>query len=717
VTADNSCGASTARTLAVSVTVIPEQPGAISGETTVCRNSSHTYSISPVSGATSYSWTLPPGWTGSSGTTSIDVTAGTSGGTISVTASNSCSTSSARTLSVLVTTIPDQPGSITGETSVCQGSSQTYSISPVSGATSYSWTLPSGWTGTSNTTSINVTAGLSGGTISVTASNSCGTSSASNLSVSVPENPSAPIAGTLTQPNCAIATGSVVLSGLPDPWTLTRTPGGTVYTGTGTSTTISSLAAATYTFTVTNSAGCTSAASADVVIDSNPSTPSAPAVGTITQPTCDVATGSVVLNGLPATGTWTLTRTPGGTTTTGTGTSSTITELAPGTYTYMVTNEPGCISIASDNVVISMQPETPSAPTLGTVTQPTCDMATGSVVLNGLPASGTWTLTETPGGDTSTGTGTSSTIAELAAGNYTFTVTNETGCISPASADVVINSIPVITGQNDISVLEDNPLTMVISDFTVTDADDPSGPFTLTVNTGTSYSVAGTVITPADNFNGALTVPISVSDGTVSSCVFNATVNVTPVNDAPVISVIPDQTIKQGESFGPVDLDLYVDDIETPNKNILWTYSGNSNLNVTITTRIATITVVNGSWYGTEEITFTATDDDATLPLSDSKTVEFEVIKPTSLTENVDIENISIYPNPTSGTLFISGQNLQSNRIHAEIIDMRGRSVYLDDCESNKGIFVLNVNDLSNGTYVIKLITTKTVYTLKFVKN
>lgn len=40
--------------------------------------------------------------------------------------------------------------------------------------------------------------------------------------------------------------------------------------------------------------------------------PASPTVGTITQPTCSVATGSVVLEGLPATGTWTLTRNPEG---------------------------------------------------------------------------------------------------------------------------------------------------------------------------------------------------------------------------------------------------------------------------------------------------------------------------------------------------------------------------------------------------------------------
>jgi hypothetical protein len=147
--------------------------------------------------------------------------------------------------------------------------------------------------------------------------------------------------------------------------------------------------------------------------------PSAPTLGTITQPTCSTATGSVVLNGLPATGTWVLTKTPGGTTSSGTGTSTTISGLATGTYTYKVTNSSGCISSNSANVLINT-PITP-APTVGTITQPTCSTATGSVVLNGLP-SGSWKLTRSPGSIITTGTGTSTTISNLSPGTYTYTV-------------------------------------------------------------------------------------------------------------------------------------------------------------------------------------------------------------------------------------------------------------------------------------------------------
>jgi gliding motility-associated-like protein len=83
--------------------------------------------------------------------------------------------------------------------------------------------------------------------------------------------------------------------------------------------------------------------------------PDPPVVGTITPPTVTVPTGSVILNGLPATGTWVITRSPGGSTTSGSGLSQTITGLVDGVYTFTVTNSIGCISLASAGVIISKE--------------------------------------------------------------------------------------------------------------------------------------------------------------------------------------------------------------------------------------------------------------------------------------------------------------------------------------------------------------------------
>ena len=79
--------------------------------------------------------------------------------------------------------------------------------------------------------------------------------------------------------------------------------------------------------------------------------PAAPVVGTI-------SANNVVLNELPSSGTWTITRTPGNNTYSGSGTSYNVTQLNPGSYTFTVTNTSGCTSLPSSLVVIGSQSAT-----------------------------------------------------------------------------------------------------------------------------------------------------------------------------------------------------------------------------------------------------------------------------------------------------------------------------------------------------------------------
>ena len=173
VVANNPCGSSSHQTLIVTVTPPLSQPGNIIGKDTVCVNGTETYSIIAVPGATGYIWSFPPGWTGNSITNSITATAGESG-TISVVAINDYCISVPQTLDVTVNYFNSpHPGSIIGNTSVCRGSTQTYSVQSIPGTTEYYWTLPAGWTGSSTSSSITVNTGDSSGTISLKISNNC----------------------------------------------------------------------------------------------------------------------------------------------------------------------------------------------------------------------------------------------------------------------------------------------------------------------------------------------------------------------------------------------------------------------------------------------------------------------------------------------------------------------------------------------------------------
>ncbi len=91
--------------------------------------------------------------------------------------------------------LPSIP-SISGSTSPCTGSTgNDYSIGAISGAISYGWTVPTGWSITANNTSYNptITAGSASGNITVTVANSCGSSSKS-LSVNTTALPTVSLA-------------------------------------------------------------------------------------------------------------------------------------------------------------------------------------------------------------------------------------------------------------------------------------------------------------------------------------------------------------------------------------------------------------------------------------------------------------------------------------------------------------------------------------------
>jgi gliding motility-associated-like protein len=105
-----------------------------------------------------------------------------------------------------------------------------------------------------------------------------------------------------------------------------------------------------------------------------------------------------------------------------------------------------------------------------------------------------------------------------------------------------ISATPRINGQKELTVMEDNVITITLSDLIVTDADNPNYPagFTLRVAAGGEgvYSANGNTVRPASNFNGFMEVGVTVNDGLNTSAEFRLAILVTPVNDAPLITLL-----------------------------------------------------------------------------------------------------------------------------------------------------------------------------------
>ena len=85
-------------------------------------------------------------------------------------------------------------------------------------------------------------------------------------------------------------------------------------------------------------------------------------------------------------------------------------------------------------------------------------------------------------------------------------------------------------------------------------------------------------------------------------------------NSPTMVSDIPDQTIFVSENFAPIPLDEYVEHAEDPDSLITWDYFSDDaslDLSVSIVDRVATVTMPDLYWYGSDTISLPATYPDA----------------------------------------------------------------------------------------------------------
>ncbi|MFZ1703295.1 MAG: hypothetical protein WAT79_03055 [Saprospiraceae bacterium] len=353
--------------------------------------------------------------------------------TFSVHTEHGCN--SPNSANLFINPIPTDPV-ISGSTHVCIGA--TTQVLPNSNGT---WMSSN--TSLATLTNGGVVTGILSGIVTLTYTRTIDGCD-SDVQFTIYENPIVPVETNIVQPTCIIPTGSVSLSSLPNSgsWTITAFPGNTTYSGSGTTYTISGLTPnTTYTFQVENDKGCLSSLTGNMVINPIPLNPVLSGENTV----CVGSTAQV----LPSSGgVWT-----SGNTSIATITSSgEVTGIGGGivTLTYVRTID-GCQNTKNFEVFSK-----PLAPIVGSITPPTCTMPTGSVQLNGLPVTGSWTLYTYPGGTTTVGSGPSYLVTNLApATTFTFAVVDANNCISQISANVVIAPIPsppILSGDTIICV-------------------------------------------------------------------------------------------------------------------------------------------------------------------------------------------------------------------------------------------------------------------------
>ena len=258
----------------------------------------YEYEINPIPAAATYTWSAPAGCVisdglghsgnpltfagqNAAGEWEVYVTFPSSflSGNVSVYATNACGNSPVTTLAVQ--SKPNTPGTLTGPTSnVCRKSGQVYSVAAVAGATSYTWTVPSGATISGNSTgnSISVNYGNSftgSGNITVKANNGCGSSAISTLPVSALTLSPGSITGSssVCKTQTSVSYSVAVVTGATSyTWTIS---GGAQFVGnaTGSAVTVkyttATSASATITVKANNLCGSSSIASKTIAVNLN----------------------------------------------------------------------------------------------------------------------------------------------------------------------------------------------------------------------------------------------------------------------------------------------------------------------------------------------------------------------------------------------------------------------------------------------------------------
>ena len=216
----------------------------------------------------------------------------------------------------------------------------------------------------------------------------------------------------------------------------------------------------------------------------------------------------------------------------------------------------------------------------------------------------------------------------------TFTATDPDGASVKQDVKLSvksINDVPKFTQQLANQAIEEKGefSSFSLNDY-IADADhavetlkiDVSGNKDLKVNVDKD-SREVTVKTPNELWNGEEKVTFTVTDPEGASAKQVVTFTVKSVNDAPVLKEIPAQKIKEKETFAEIALDKYVEDKDHDFSKLKWTVSGNKELKVQVSGKVAKIVIPNKMWHGEETVTFKVSDaEGASAEVATTFTVE-----------------------------------------------------------------------------------------------
>lgn len=391
--------------------------------------------------------------------------------------------------------------------------------------------------------------------------------------------------------------------------------------------------------------------------------------GTSTLNCINSATTQVTVNGLP-----TLTVNSASVCT---GSSATLAASGATTYSWSTTASTNSITVSPvvnttytvfGTILGCTSSQTAAATvyTLPTVTSTSANICSG--VTATLTASGATTYTWNTGAN-----GSVFTSNPLSNTNYTVTGTSSQGCANSFTTLVTVMASPVIT-VNSASVCAGTPATLTAN-----------GSIIYLWNNGTS----GSVITVTPQSTTTYTVGGSSAQGCIGVAVATVVVNALPV-----------VSLNAGAATVCVDAGA-VALAGTPAGG---TYSG------TAVTAAAFSPSLAGA--GIYTVTYNYTDAN-NCSGSDHKTITVDLC--TGIKQFTAVNNIiHVSPNPAQTEIRIQNETFTGS-YSITIFDVNGKQVYSNI--SSQEVNTVDINNLQNGLYILKITENNKQSTLKFIKN
>jgi hypothetical protein len=723
----NSCG-TVASSNSITVTINQAPVAATisaNGPTSFCSGGSVALSIPTQTGVT-YQWKL----NGNNVGTNSNTYTANQAGTYTIQLTNSCGTvTSSNSISVTINQAPTATTiSTNGPTTFCSGGSVALSIPTQTGVT-YQWKLNGSNVGTnSNTYTAN-----QAGTYTIDLTNSCGTVASSN-SITVTIN-QAPMAATISAngPTSFCSGGSVALSiptqtGVTYQWKLNGNNVGT------NSNTYTANQAGTYTIDLINSCGTVAGNnSIDVVVFSNPITPTISAATTI------ICSGQSVMIQNPATAAnylWSNNET-----------TQNITVTTPGDYSVIITDANGCVS-SSSNVVTITTINPPTSPVLVSANA-ICSGNFATIEVSS-PVSVNW-FTSAIGG-TPIGSGTIFTTGILSSAISFYAESNNNGCSSTnrLEVNVIVNPNPIIS----IDSITQAGCNNAQNGGAYISVSQGLPPYTYLWNNGSTNSNltgvnAGVYSLNVTDGNGCIAVQNNINISSTSS--ISATAQITDVQCPGGLSGMINLSVSGGTPPFSFDWNngqsdslivylsggdyyatitdaancvsvqgpyfVYEPDILQLDFNITDQTTGNlGQINLTVSGGTAPYNFLWDNGETTQNLidlvagiyTIMVTDNNSCV-VTDSATINLI----TYLLNNHQI-SVAIYPNPVSDLLTIE---LPETGIYQVLIfDLQGRVLINQEGMKNK--VVLNIGEWPTSTYLMKVtdVSTGIGYKHKIIK-